>query len=138
MQKDLKSTIAISQSFAPAAKTSDVTGTGVDTAGYESATVVLDGGIVTDGTHTPKLQESDASGSGYTDVAAADLLGSFTAMTVQSPLAAAGTQKVGYIGGKRYIRVFVTVATASTGGVYGASVILGHARHQPAGATQTP
>jgi hypothetical protein len=51
-----------------------VTGTGVDLQSYESAEVVITVGTITDGTHTPKLQESATSNSGFTDVAAGDQL----------------------------------------------------------------
>ena len=58
--KDLYHQIAETTSFEPAAKTATVTGTGVDLQGYESATVLIAVGTVTDGTHTPKLQDSGA------------------------------------------------------------------------------
>jgi hypothetical protein len=133
MQKDLKSLINVQKSLAPAAVTATATGSAVDTAGYESATVVLDVGTITDGTHTPKLTECATTGGSYTDVAAADLLGSFAA------LATGVTQKVGYIGSKQFLKVVVTVAgSPATGGVYGGLIVLSHARHNPAGATQVP
>jgi hypothetical protein len=74
-------------------------------------------GAITDGTHTPKLQESDVSGSGFTDVVAADQIGTLAA------LAANTVQQVSYIGAKRYVRVVVTVSGATTGGFYTAYVV---------------
>lgn len=97
----------------------------MDLRGYESATVLIESGTITDGTHTPKLQESDDNTT-YTDVAAGDLIGSF------SNIANNSIQEVGYKGTKRYIRVAVTVTGATTGGVYGATVVRGHPRSKPA------
>ncbi len=129
--RDLQHKISTVKSFYPAAQTATVTGTGVDLTGYESAVAIVHVGAYTDGTHTPKLQES-SDNSIFADVAAADLLGAFAA------LAANVLQPVGYIGQKRYIRVLVTVAGATTGAVYGAVIVRGDARHLPAGATQAP
>jgi hypothetical protein len=121
--KDLKNNIALTQSLAPAARTASANGTGVDLQGSESAVVMFSLGALTDGTHTPKVQESDASGSGYTDVAAADLIGSLSALSANT------IQQVGYIGNKRYIRAVLTVAGATTGALSSAVVIESNARH---------
>lgn len=105
----------------PAAKTATSNGSSVDLAGYGSALAVLVVGTITDGTHTPKLQECDDN-STWTDVAAGDLEGTFAA------LASTTNQYIGYKGHRRYIRVVVTVAGATTGGVYGAAVLKGGAQ----------
>lgn len=126
--KDIYSALNFAQSLAPAARTASANGTGVDLRGYNSALVVIDSGAYTDGTHTPKLQESDDNSS-FSDVAAGDLNGSFTA------IAASGQQnqlfKVGYKGVKRYVRVVMTVAGATTGAIYGAAIIRGHSHDAP-------
>lgn len=124
MKRDMKSNIGISQTVAPGAKTSDVTGSGVDLQGFDSAMVVINPGTITDGTHTPKVQESDDD-STYSDVAAADLEGSLAAIASNT------VQRVGYKGAKRYVRLFVTVAGTTTGGVYGSVVAKGHAHVAP-------
>lgn len=120
---DLKNNLIHAQSLAPAARNSTGTGSSVDLQGAESALVVVNCGAITDGTHTPKVQESDASGSGFTDVAAADLIGALAACTANA------IQAVEYKGSKRYIRVVLTVAGATTGAVASASVIKGGLRH---------
>ena len=122
--KDLKNNLGVAPSIAPAARTASVNGSGVDLATYEGAMVVFLPGTITDGTHTPKIQES-ADNSDFTDVAAADLEGSLVALVTDTP------QRVGYKGSKRYIRAVVAVAGATTGGVYGAAVVRGFARHNP-------
>lgn len=125
--RDLVNSMGIAQSLAPAARTADEDGAGVDLQGYESAVVVVATGAITDGTHTIEIQESDDN-STFTAVADDDLQGTEPVIG-----AADGNKvyKIGYIGTKRYIRVSVTVADATSGGVYGAFVIRGHARSKP-------
>lgn len=113
---DTVSDKTITQSIAPAALTSTSTGTGVDLANYGSVWVVFPAGTKTDGTHTPKLQDS-ADDSTYADVASTDQVGTLVAITSNSQ------QKVGYVGSKRYLRAVVTVSGATTGAIYGAYVI---------------
>ena len=79
---------------------------------------------MTDGTHTPSVEESDDD-STYTAVAAADLLGSL------ANLASNVGQSVGYRGGKRYIRARIAVSGATTGALDAALVIRGNAVQQP-------
>lgn len=121
---DIKQTQDVQNSLAPAARTATANGTGIDLANFASANVAFSVGTITDGTHTPKVQESDDN-STFTDVAAADLIGTLAA------LASNVNQRVGYRGIKRYIRAVSTVAGATTGGVYAAVVIRADARKQP-------
>lgn len=118
MKRDLKNNVDQAQSLAPAARNASVNGSGVDLQGYQSAMVIFNVGTVTDGTHTPKIQESDDN-STFTDVAASDQQGTFAALASSTP------QRVGYIGGKRYIRAVQTVAGATTGAVTSATVLRG-------------
>lgn len=105
--RDLYNNLGIVQSIAPAVQTATATGTAVDLLGFNSAMVVIStGAIVASGNFTPKLQESDDN-STFTDVAAADLHGSFA-----TALAASTAYKVGYRGFKRYIRPVLTLNSA--------------------------
>jgi hypothetical protein len=122
--RDIESKIDVNNSLAPAARTATANGTGIDLLGYNSAAVAFVVGTITDGTHTPKLQESDDD-STYTDVASGDQSGTLAA------LASDTNQKVGYKGTKRYIRAVSTVSGATTGGVYSAVVIRSNAENQP-------
>jgi hypothetical protein len=122
--RDLNNNVDVVQSVNPGAKTATVNGTGVDLQGYEGAQVEFDVGTITDGTHTPKVQESDDN-SAWNDVVTADLLG-----TALVALASNTHQRIGYRGKKRYIRPVSTVAGATTGGVYGVMVVRGHRRHK--------
>jgi hypothetical protein len=125
MLNEMKSELAMTQSLTPAARTASANGAGVDLANCGRNMIVVAAGAVTDGTHTPAVQESDDNSS-FTAVAAADLAGSLVAITANS------VQRVGYLGAKRYVRVAVTVTgSPSTGGIYYAAVVKGGRRKQP-------
>ena len=121
--RDLKNNVDAVKSIDPATHNSNQTGTGADLQGYEAAMAIVYSGALTDGTHTPKLQESDDDSS-YTDVAAADVVGTL------ANISANAVQRVGYKGGKRYVRVFVT-SDGTTGAIYGAMMIRGVPHHAP-------
>ena len=124
-QRDMHNEVASASSLGPAARTATANGTGVDLAGYRATMVVFNVGTITDGTHTPKLQESDDNSS-FTDVAAGDQSGTLAA------LASNVNQEISYLGSKRYIRAVSTVAGATTGGVYAALVLRGNPITAPA------
>lgn len=129
--KDLVSHLKIVQSLAPAARTASANGATVDRRGFNSCVFKIEAGAYTDGTHTPKAQESD-NGSDWTDVAAADLSGSFTAIAGSGQQNAIYT--VGYKGTRRYVRPVITAAGTSSGAVTSAAVILSHAESVPVAA----
>lgn len=81
-------------------------------------------GVVTDGTHTFAVQDSD-DGSSWAAASAEYLQGSVPAVSSADDNA---VFEVGYIGPKRYIRVTVTTAGATTGGIFGATVTLSGGR----------
>lgn len=128
--RDLGSQITVLNSIAVGLKTTGtVNGTAIDLANRDAAVVVVHVGVWTDGTHTPSMEESDASGSGFAAVAAADTIGSFAAITSNgSP---ATKQEVGYTGKKRYIRPVIVSSGTTTGALLGADVITGYSRKQP-------
>lgn len=122
--KSLANSLKITVSIASAAQTADVTGTSVDLANYNSASVVFIPATITDGTHTPSVLDSDDN-STFTAVAAANLSATLAV------LASDVVQKVDYMGTKRYIKPKVAVPDATTGGVYGAIIIRGNAHIKP-------
>lgn len=138
-RRSVYTNVTARQSIAPAVHSATVTGTAVDrNVGadmHRTAMVVVSTGVITDGTHTIEVQESDASASGFTAVAAADLQGAEPAVV------AADDSKVffiGYTGSKRYLRVVSTVSgSPATGGAYGALVLLGEPRRGPVSHTST-
>jgi len=122
--KSLKAKLDTVRGIIAAAYTASVNGPAVDLANFASNEITFAPGTITDGTHTPKLQDSP-DGTTWTDVAAADMDGTLAA------LASDTLQSVAYIGSKRYIRCVVTVAGATTGGVYSATVTRGNGRKIP-------
>lgn len=130
--KDLKSNVDAAQSLTPAVRTASANGSAVDLRGYESAMVVFSMGAFTNGEFTLTVEESDASGSGFTTVAAGDLAGTLTA--IGSTAGQNAIQRVGYKGTKRYIRAVVSEAaspTPGTGLALGANVLRNSAHGLP-------
>ena len=142
--KDLSNNIVPVVSIINAVKTAAGNGTGVDLQGYESATVLVDvgaeGDTLSSSVHFEvSLEESDDD-STYTDVAQAGIIdgtiasgGIFLKLdgtTGGDPGTAGGIFRVGYVGGKRYIRVVLAkTGTHSNGTPIGAMVVKSHARH---------
>lgn len=125
--RDLARNLAVQESIRPAVHSAaTVTGETVDTRGFESAMVAITVGAVAGaGNVTPKMQHSLDGSTGWDDVAAADLHGSFPAV-----LAANTTYKAGYRGGRRYVRAFGTL-NSGTSVAYSAIVLLGNAGQRP-------
>lgn len=121
MKRTVYNNVLVKQTIAPAAQTitTPLNGTGVDrdvsftTGGsvhYKSMSVVIETGVVNDGTHAVIIEESDDN-SAFTTVAAADLQGGSPAVTT------ADDNKVfehGYLGNKRYLRVSWTQTGGTT------------------------
>nr|WP_196790525.1 hypothetical protein [Streptomyces caniscabiei] len=88
---------------------------------YGSAMLVVHTGTITDGTHAITLEVSDDN-SNWAAAAAADLQGSL-------PLIGSSNDdvlyEVGYTGTARYLRAVTTPSGTTTGGVYGATILLG-------------
>lgn len=115
--EDLKNNADVAPSLAPAARVNGTAnGSGVDLQGYESAMVVFYAGVVTDGTHTPSIEESDDN-STFTAVPAARQQGTLAVLAANVP------QRVGYVGLKRYIRPVIVTAGATTGALSTAFVV---------------
>jgi hypothetical protein len=121
--QDLKNNIDVVNSIVPAVRNVLVNGTGVDLANRDSAVVIFAAGALTDGTHTPKIQDSPDNVT-FADVAAALQEGVLVNITANS------VQRVGYKGAQRFIRPVVT-SSGVTGAAYGATVVRGAARKQP-------
>lgn len=122
--RDLGAGLTFKESIAVGAKTATANGTGIDLADFDGATFVLVAGVRTDGTHTPKLQDSPDNTT-FTDVAAANLIGSFAAVASDT------YQKVTYVGIQRYVRGVITISGATTGAVEGMIAVLGYGRKLP-------
>jgi hypothetical protein len=128
-QRDLYHNTAATLSLSPAARvTGTANGTAADLRGFGSAVASVSFGAYTDGTHTPKLQHSDDNTT-FADVGATELQGAFAA--VSGATGANKVQSVGYVGSKRYLRVVITTAGATTGALSGAILIAGEPSQAP-------
>lgn len=104
--RDLYSNIRVTAALAPAVQSTSVDGSVIDVKGYNRlAFAVNTGAVVGAGDFSVKLQESDASGSGFADVAAAQV-----DSNAPATLAANSAYKLGYRGNKRYVKPVLTKA----------------------------
>lgn len=129
---DLISHIDLKEALASQIINTNTTTQGViiDTKGYESWTLFLHSGTITDGVYTPLIEHGDdAALSDAAAVADADLLPSGTGQEAAIAFVAAddnAIKKIGYTGVKRYIRLSVVSTDVTSGGTIGAKVVLGH------------
>jgi hypothetical protein len=131
--QDLFNSITPVHDVAVAAKTTTVTSTGVDRTAYQQGAArvvaVIDIDAATDGTWTPKLQDSPDN-STWTDVVSPFIQGptpaTFTSANANSEV------KLGYLGVQRYVRCVVTATGVTTGIVFGILWIVSYEQNYPA------
>ena len=138
--KDLANNISVVQSIAPVVGSSDTNGTGVDLQFFESAVAVVDTGVEGDTLSSSVkidfiLEDSDdnsswsavTSQSSVTD-GTVDSSGIF--LTLDANAATPQVTSIGYVGGKRYLRVTADfTGTHSNGTPIAVSIIKGSPRH---------
>lgn len=129
---DLHNSIKASRGISPVAFANNTAHVSqiLDTAGYASAEFVITVGSLTDTDSTFTVLVEDGNASNLSDnaaVADSDLLGTESGASFQFD-DDNETRKIGYMGSKRYVRVTITPANESTGGVLGAVWIQGNAR----------
>ncbi|MFF7949422.1 hypothetical protein [Streptomyces griseorubiginosus] len=88
---------------------------------YGSAMLLVHTGTITDGTHAITLEVSDDNSS-WAAAPAADLQGSLPSIGAVDD---DKLYEIGYTGTKRYLRAVTTPSGTTTGGVYGATILLG-------------
>ena len=133
--RDMVSNYDLAVSVPPIAISEDREGAAVDLRGYRAATVeIAVGAFSFTGSHKIewKLEHSDAADTGFAPVAIGDVLGVAEVGTggivhTNGATVGAGGQvaKIGYIGGKRYIRVIADQTGTTTTAVASAIVNLG-------------
>lgn len=142
--KDLSNNIVPVMSIIPAVKTAAANGVGVDLQGYESCLAVVNVGAEGDTLAANlnfqiSLQHSDDN-STYTDVVQADIIDGTIAADGNwlildgtaggNPDTAGSIHQVGYVGGKRYVRLVIDkTGTHSTGTSISGIILKGNARH---------
>jgi hypothetical protein len=139
--KDNYSSKKYVQTIAPVNLTGNgatITGTVVDTQGYESATAIINVGISGDAlaanlNHVFTLQHGDASdGTGMADCTADYTINGSSTVTLDAMTEDVAVYKIGYKGTKRYLRVVdVITGNAATGMPGSATIVLANARRVP-------
>jgi hypothetical protein len=100
------------------------------TGGTDSTTTALAvvfTGVITDGSHAVTVQDSD-DGSSWAAASTDYIQGTQPTMTSTDSNKAF---EIGYTGPKRYLRVSIVSSGSTTGGIFGAVVILGGAGRAP-------
>ena len=99
----------------------------IDLANFNSLTFDVFVGNRTDGTFTPLVQHSD-NGTDFIDVADDFLIETEIATAIST---ANTIKSIGYVGGKRYIKLSIVASVITTGATAGALAILGHPNYSP-------
>lgn len=121
MRKGLYHNLKAVQAIPSGSNAAAADGTEIDRKGSQSILFVVNTGTVTGaGDFGIKVQESDETGTGYTDAAADDVISGAPAT-----LGATSAYQVEYIGKKRFARLSVTKA-GGTSIQLGAVAIIGH------------
>jgi len=144
--QDLTHNIVVSNSIINAVKTAAADGTGVDLKGFEEATAIVDVGAEGDTLSGSvyfeiSLEHSDDD-STYTDCVQADVINGTIAAggiwlkldgtTGGDPDTAGGNWQIGYVGGKRYVRlVLAKTGTHSTGTPIAGVIVKSRPRNAP-------
>lgn len=130
--KDLHNSVKVSRALSPAAITTGnatLNSEIIDTSGFASLEFLIAAGAITDGTFTPSIIEGDAADlSDGAAAAAGDLLGSAAVIAATDDNA---VRKIGYRGNKRYARLRLVQAGATTGGFVAAVAVQGHPGTHP-------
>ena len=146
---DLANNLIAVQSLAPAVRTADANGTGVDLQGFEGAMAIFDIGAEGDTLSGSvkidvKLEHSDDNSSFSAVTSSSDVTdGSVDSngiwATFDANAEAPAVVGIGYVGGKRYLRVVADfTGTHSNGSPVSAMIVKGFARHsEDAGASST-
>jgi hypothetical protein len=96
----------------------------LDTDGYLGLEFLFQSGVLTDGTYTPLIEESDDATFTTSNVVDADFLIGTVANATFADTDDNVVKRLGYAGKKRYVRLTVTAATVTTGGTLSAVAVL--------------
>lgn len=137
--KDTQNRVLAVSSIVPIVgnNTTEGTGAGVDLAGCDGAQLIAHIGASGDTLSgsvylTVGWQESDVEGSGYADIAAADLTGGNDGVVIDDAAEDAVVVQRGYVGSKRYVRAYIAFTGTHTNGTPISALVVKHfLRHQP-------
>jgi hypothetical protein len=132
--KDLLNRIDVKRVISPVSVADNTAQVGqvIDIQGFGSLTYLIALGSIADvdATFTVLLEESDSSGSGFTAVDDADLIGTEVLAGFKFD-SDNGCRKLGYKGGKRYTRMTITPAGNSSAALLSALALLGSPELRP-------
>ena len=131
MERDQKSSILGENAFDNQEIASDTTTVGeiIDSQGFESLTLLIQSGVLTDGAYVAKVEDGDDSGlSDAADVDSDLLIGSLPSFANTEDQT---VKSVGYVGKKRYVRLSITSSGTTTSGFFSAVALKGHAASRP-------
>lgn len=137
---DMCSNILVKRVISPVSVSDNTAQVGqvIDRQGFDSLFYVIATGSLadSDATFTVLMEESDASGSGFTAVADADMVSQTygTAPETAASFTFAAddnVRKLGYIGSKRYNKLTITPANNSSAAVLAAVALLGRPDNRP-------
>jgi len=128
--QDLSNNIGLGNSIINAVKTAAENGSGIDLQGFEEATAVVsvgaEGDTLSGSVYFEVSLEHSDDDSDYTDVVQADIVNGTIAAggiwlkldgtTGGDPDTAGGQWQVGYVGGKRYVRLVLAKTGTHTNG----------------------
>ena len=128
--QDLSNNIGLGNSIINAVKTADANGTGIDLQGFEEATAVVsvgaEGDTLSGSVYFEVSLEHSDDNSTYTDCVQADIVNGTIAAggiflkldgtTGGDPDTTGGQWQVGYVGGKRYVRLVLSKTGTHTNG----------------------
>lgn len=142
--QDLSNNIELGNSIINAVKTAAEDGSGIDLQGFEEATAVVsvgaEGDTLSGSVYFEVSLEHSDDDSTYTDCVQADIVNGTIAAggiwlkldgtTGGDPDTAGGQWQVGYVGGKRYVRlVLAKTGTHSTGTPISGMIVKSRPRH---------
>lgn len=142
--QDLSNNIELGNSIINGVKTAAANGTGIDLQGFEEATAVVsvgaEGDTLSGSVYFEVSLEHSDDDSTYTDCVQADIVNGTIASggiwlkldgtTGGDPDSAGGQWQVGYVGGKRYVRLVLAKAgTHSTGTPISGLIVKSRPRH---------
>jgi hypothetical protein len=133
MKSSMNGTTLTKVSLAPIVRTANaaVNGTAVDRSEFKnfarSLGVVILTGVITDGSHAVTLEVSD-NNSDWVAAQTGFLQGSLPTLVAADDNV---VKEFSYTGPERYIRVVITTSGATSGGIFGAVVLLQGVRRQP-------
>lgn len=116
--------------MAPAARTATFTSAAIDLSLYRRARLVIHAGVCTDGTFTPKLQTSDASGGTYADDDG--VINSFTAITTATDETVYEVDIDLHEVDERYGKLVVTATGSPLTGVVASALLVAELKVGPA------